>query len=131
MYINSLPPGTLLGLVPGVIYEKYQDMHIEAPVDSHFFRFDGTIFHFDEKVFFPVRPHQSREEMEKIMGEVHNIVKWQIFNVRNAEKGGFERVSGSDINPYAVGHMINHTPLDGITNVSLVDIFIPNKYPIS
>ena len=48
----SLPPGTLLGLVPGVMYNSYKEIQIDD--EDHFFRFDGKIVSFKEKIFYPV-----------------------------------------------------------------------------
>lgn len=55
------------------------------------------------------------------------MTKEQRSNFRDSEKGGFERVFGFEVNPFAVGHLINHTPVDKSTNVVLVDIFIPKR----
>ena len=52
----------------------------------------------------------------------------QRFSYINPEKAGFEQVFGEEINPYAVGHKINHPPPNTGSNVALVDIFIPKRF---
>lgn len=37
-------------------------------------------------------------------------------------------MGGETLNPFAVGHLINHTPRDGTTNVCLIDLFIPKAF---
>lgn len=115
--------------MPGVIYDSYSDLKNQEG-DTHFFRFDGTLFNFDEPIYHPTLIHHSKEEIEDKIQAIHDIAKQSSVAMRKPEKGGFELVNGSEINPYAVGHLINHTPLDHRTNVCLVDVFIQKKLVI-
>jgi hypothetical protein len=118
----------LLGFVPGVIYNNYKDFdEPKATADTHFFRFDGTIFNFEEKLYNPILPGFSKSDYLLKIEKLKEKADSQLLHYRNIEKGGFEQVFGNEINPYAVGHLINHTPHQSETNVCLIDIFIPSR----
>ena len=54
----SIRTGTLLGLVPGVMYNSYSEIK-DIDDESHFFRFDGRIFSFEEKLYYPIKSNWS------------------------------------------------------------------------
>lgn len=94
----------------------------------HFFRFDGPIIDFNQKIYYPPIQGLGFDEYEERIEEIEKLANRSSVSYRNKGKAGYELIKGEDINPYAVGHKINHTPRDKTTNVCLIDIFIPNNF---
>ena len=51
-----------------------------------------------------------------------------IANESEASLNSYFQVGGDLINPYALGHMINHCPPDVVPNVILLDLYIPQFF---
>jgi hypothetical protein len=117
---RRLVPGTLLGLVPGVIYAN-----AEAKVKGKKSTFKKTelpylvrgrqLLDFEDPLFYP--DYAYHKSIEKLL--------------RDNQTKPVE-VQGSWINPYAVGQFINHPPPGHGANVTFVDISVPASfYPTS
>ncbi len=76
--------------------------------ETHFFRFDGFIVNFSEKIYSPIQLGYSKEMYDQKIEKLTEFAEQSRFSYINPKKGGFERVFGEEINPYAVGHLINH-----------------------
>lgn len=112
-------PGTLLGFVPGIIYDQgttkiklkdYNQDKIELPV---LMRYDGFSVGFDDPLYYP--PYN--------MGY---SVKEYLEQFQSAHGSPYE-VDSHQINPYGIGHLINHPPSDRAPNVCFIELEIPKE----
>jgi len=62
-----------LGFVPGVIYDHYQDYSSTSPPDMHFFRYDGAIIDFEEKLYHPYQPGYCIADYQKKILELTEL----------------------------------------------------------
>lgn len=93
MIIISVPPGTLLGLVPGVVYENYKEfdaIHPNSPPDMHFHRFDGTVIGFEDKIYYPHIPGYAMQDYQHKVDNLVELAKHSRHVYRNIENAGFE-----------------------------------------
>lgn len=125
---EPLPPGTLLGFVPGMIFDSYYCFNNQRPPDMHFARLDGSIVDYEERLFYPrLNGFDFSDYMDRI--NQRKDLTWSgKYSYKNKELAGFMEIDFSEVNPYAVGHKINHTPRNKSTNVCLVDLFIPHNF---
>lgn len=117
---NPVPPGKLLGFFPGVIYCK-ETMNkskilnrpmIELP---YLLRWNGNAMFHDEHLFYP--PFKLGYGAEEYLER----------RDRTKKEAPIE-VLPQQVNPYAVGHLINHPPPGVPPNACLIDFEIPESF---
>jgi hypothetical protein len=123
VFINSprpVPPGTLLGFFPGVIYNKdaIHTIKIEARHQTelpYLVRHNGNAVYFNETLLYP--PHKLGFCMEEYLMRINRLKKQSPMEAYPPQ-----------INPYALGHLINHPPPGTAANVCLIDFEIPDSF---
>jgi hypothetical protein len=116
-------PGTLLGLVPGVICDKGVPMPPtpKRSLRPFLLRFDGTWLDYEKELPYPLPPPGTSYE--------DHYNEWAIqCQLRGDSESKYVEVPAKDINPYAVGHYINHPPPDTEANVKLIDFDLPYSF---
>ena len=114
-------PGTLLGLFPGVMCDPFVP-HPQTPKASalrpYLLRYDGWWLDYEKELPYPMPdPGVSFEDhYDEFMLEAE---------LRGVTDASLVEVPPQDINPYAVGHIINHPPPDFPANVKLIDFDLP------
>jgi hypothetical protein len=120
---NIVLPGTLLGLVPGVICDSGIPLPI-APKRSlrpYLLRFDGTWLDYEKEMPYPLPPLGTSYD--------EHYHEWLAqCEMRGEKELKYVEVSAKDVNPYAVGHLINHPPPDTEANVKLIDFDLPYNF---
>jgi len=122
---QKILPGSLLGIVPGVLYSSYEppieDRQREDPrVEKNYLTlYDTTYLKYSDKLPYPIKfgyslteCYENNEKLNALRGENLSIIE----------------VPGEYFNPYAVGHKINHPPPDTSLNTLLLDIVIPYSF---
>jgi hypothetical protein len=113
-------PGTLLGFVPGIIYDQgttkiklngYNQERIELPV---IMRYDGFCIGFDDPLYYPTYNlgYSVKEYLEPF----------------KAAHGKPYEVDSHQVNPYGIGHLINHPPANRAPNVCFLELEIPKQF---
>lgn len=116
-------PGTLLGLFPGVIFDPAMP---EPPTPKNSIRpflkrHDGYWLDYEKELPYPMpAPGHSFEEL---FNRFHHICQ-----SRGITHETFVQVPPEYINPYALGHLINHTPPDTAANCHLIDFDLPYAF---
>ena len=116
-------PGTLLGLVPGVICDKGVPIPPtpKRSLRPFLLRFDGTWLDYEKELPYPLPPPGTSYE--------DHYNEWAIqCQLRGDSESKYVEVPAKDINPYAVGHYINHPPPDTVANVKLIDFDLPYSF---
>ena len=117
-------PGTLLGLFPGVINDS-DSLRPPTPkrgVRPYLERPDGWWIDYETELPYPM-PHLGTT--------YHDFIEH--YSDQHAARGldsnsKMVRVPAEMMNPYAVGHMINHPPPDIAANCKTVDLDIPYTF---
>lgn len=113
-------PGTLIGFVPGIIYDKgttklklneYNQQKMDLPILT---RFDGYSIGFDDPLYYPTYNlgYNVKEYLEQF--ESTNSSPYEVDSHR--------------INPYGIGHLINHPPNNRPPNVCFLELEIPKEF---
>ena len=117
-------PGTLLGLFAGVIC----DPSVPIPptpkrsIRPFLRRYDGFWIDYEKELPYPLpSPGTSFEDH-------FNDFCFQSEKRGEESSAKLTEVSAAMINPYAVGHSINHPPPDQAANVVLVDFDLPYTF---
>ncbi|CAI2367906.1 unnamed protein product [Moneuplotes crassus] len=115
---QSLLPGTLLGFYPGVIRSQFTKLlqHNEESMNFNIKRYDSFWIDSEALLPYPAKQNLSLSELKKSV------------NFLNSAIGGedcIEFVDPEYLNPYAIGHKINHPPPEVAANAELVDFDIP------
>ena len=116
---KPIVPGTLLGFFPGVLYTKEfipkanNDLwKTELP---YLLRYKGdAIFHQESLLYPPYKLGYGIEEYLLRLKNENKTLPWE--------------VPSHYINPYALGHFINHPPPDTAPNACLIDFEIPECF---
>ena len=84
-------------------------------------RYDGFWLDHEQELPYPMpEPGTSYEEFyENFMFQAE---------LRGEDDASFIKVPADDINPYAVGHLINHPPPDIPVNAKLLDFDLPYTF---
>lgn len=117
-------PGTLLGLFPGVMCDPYVTMP-QTPKASalrpFLLRYDGWWLDYEKELPYPMPPpgvsFEDHYEQFKFNAELRGTPDDELI-----------QVPPQDINPYALGHLINHPPPDFLANVKLIDFDLPYNF---
>ncbi len=116
-------PGTLLGLFPGVIV----DGAIPTPATPknsmrpYLKRFDGYWLDYEKELPYPMPPPGSN------FCDVHNEFH-MLCEQRGITHQELVQVPPEYINPFALGHNINHAPPDTPANCHLIDFDLPYTF---
>lgn len=114
-----LLPGTLVGFVPGVIATKSgiaKDTTIpERGELPYILRFDGTAVNYEDSLVYPW--HASG----RTIMETTDLVAKYTSEVPM-------EVPGEAINPFALGHVINHPPSGRPANVCFLEMEVPVSF---
>jgi hypothetical protein len=116
-------PGTLLGIFPGVINSPGTPMPPtpKRGVKPYVQRPDGFWIDYETELPYPLLP-QGTNFTDHI----------EHFHYMDESRGlgnqKMVRASAEAINPFAVGHFINHPPPDVAANVKLVDFDLPYTF---
>jgi hypothetical protein len=116
-------PGTLLGLVPGVICDNGMPPPVtpKRSLRPYILRFDGTWLDYEKELPYPLPPPGTSFE--------EHFHDWQLqCELRGEKELKYLEVPAKDMNPYAVGHLINHPPPDTAANVKLIDFDLPYSF---
>ena len=111
-------------MFPGVICDSMipkPDVPKASCVRPYLLRYDGYWLDHMHELPYPLPPpgtslevhFENFEELRDLMGE------------KNAE---LVMVPAEDMNPFAVGHLINHPPPDVDANVKLIDFDLPYSF---
>ncbi|KAL4441354.1 hypothetical protein ABPG74_013649 [Tetrahymena malaccensis] len=119
--VSVIPTGSFLGFLGGVVYDSLTDYNnsnsSDKLPDTYIHRFDNTVVDFAQKIPYPY-----------IYG---NSIKDYIFLMsqrKESEKVHIKEVPSNFINPFSVGHKINHPPKFSSPNVIFLDIYIPMHF---
>ena len=104
-------PGTLLGLFPGVIFEPWA---AEPPTPKrglrpYLKRHDGYWLDYEKELPYPM-PAPGTNYTD--LWHLHH----ELCEMKGITNKDFVAVPPEYINPYAVGHLINHPPPDTPAN---------------
>ena len=116
-------PGTLLGLFPGVVCDSKMPLPAvpKRSLRPFLLRFDNTWLDYEKELPYPLpSPGTNFED------HWNNWVEQ--CQMRGETELQYVQVPAKDINPYAVGHLINHPPPDTIANVKLLDFDLPYSF---
>ncbi len=112
-------PGTLLGFYPGVIMDKQDPIpKTETDVKGHVVRADGWWI-------------DSETELPNVIGNGESLIEiYEGLGAKMERTGNDsgrlkESIEPEALNPFALGHLINHPPPDTSENVLFVDFDIP------
>ena len=84
-------------------------------------RFDGTWLDYEKELPYPLPPPGTSYE--------DHFTEWSLqCQLRGDSEQKYVEVPAKDINPYAVGHYINHPPPDTEANVKLIDFDLPYSF---
>lgn len=117
--ISQIGMGTLVALFPGALYDSAQMINPTTQDISeereYVQRYDDYAVRFSEKI-----PYHKRDPLTllKVSPKIEES---------NSPSEDWE-VEGSFLNPYAVGHMINHPPPGKRCNVIALDIVVPHLF---
>lgn len=124
VYLESespVPPGTLLGFFPGVVYpksimslkiEKNYLLKAEMPFIQ---RYNGVGVAHEDYLFYP--SYNLGMSVEEYMTSRSRLKYGEPIEIRPEM-----------LNPYALGHMINHPPINTSPNVGFLDLEIPTSF---
>lgn len=118
---RAVPAGTLLGFVPGMLYgmreagKKMEQEWSETGELPFILAFNGDLICYKDKVTYP--PFNFGYSYTEWVREVSNTGADDPFEVYPYM-----------LNPYAVGHMINHPPAGSLANVCFLDIPVPQNF---
>ncbi|OMJ80535.1 hypothetical protein SteCoe_19176 [Stentor coeruleus] len=117
---NPIYPGTLLGFFPGVIYNKdtinkSKILNRSMTELPYLLRWNGNAVFHDEHLFYP--PFKLGYGAEEYIE----------MREKNKKEMPIE-VLPQQINPYALGHLINHPPPGVPPNACLIDFEIPESF---
>ena len=109
-------PGTLVGFVPGVIATK-QGVSKETIIPErgelpYILRYDGTAVNYEDSLIYPW--HSSG----RTIMETSDMISKYPSEVPI-------EVPGEAINPFALGHYINHPPFGQPANVCFLEMEVP------
>lgn len=111
-----IPAGTLLGFFPGVYHTKESlassDVKINPQTElPYLLRWNGDAIFHDSHLFFP--PFKFGFSCEEYIERLERLKKPMPIEVQPTQ-----------INPYALGHLINHPPPQTPPNVCFIDFEI-------
>ena len=116
-----LLPGTVVGFVPGVIATKSGSVKPdlkqvpERGELPYVLRFDDTSINFEDNIMYPWNATgKTVLEVLELMSNYNNAVPIE--------------VPGDAINPFAVGHHINHPPEGRPANVCFLETEVPAAF---
>jgi hypothetical protein len=116
-------PGTLLGVFPGVIFDPAIP---PPPTPKHSLRpylqrFDGYWLDYEKELPYPMpAPGANFEDL---------FFQWhEICEQRGITHKHFVQVAPEMLNPYALGHFINHAPPSSQANCHLIDFDLPYTF---
>mmetsp|Transcript_15581 Transcript_15581/g.28318 ORF Transcript_15581/g.28318 Transcript_15581/m.28318 type:complete len:303 (+) Transcript_15581:1150-2058(+) len=114
---KDITPGTIIGLVPGIIYAKSEAERKAPKIFTHntelpYLNSGNYQLNFEDPLFFP--DYHFGKSIEKSLRD------------DNAEKP--VEIPGHWVNPYAVGQFVNHPPQGSCPNVAFVDIQVPASF---
>jgi hypothetical protein len=118
-------PGTLLGLFPGVICDPNVPLPPtpkRAGLRPYLKRYDGFWLDYEKELPYPMPPPGSN-----FLDYFENFLM-QMEKRGNDTNMKIVQVEPEKINPYALGHFINHPPPDTSANVSLIDFDLPYTF---
>lgn len=112
---KEMPPGTLVGLVPGVLYSESEALKKSTKAYSHktelpYLIRNGCLLNFEDPLFYPDYHFGRSVEL----------------TLKDPTKS-FE-VPPHWVNPYALGQFINHPPAGTPANVCFVDFEVPATF---
>lgn len=110
-------PGSLVGLVPGVLYsnneaQKKSMRPFRHKTELPYLLRGNFLLNFEDPLFYP--DYYFGRSLENSLKDNNSVKKLE--------------VPGHWINPYAVGHFINHPPSGIAANVTFVDIDVPASF---
>ncbi|CAG9326858.1 unnamed protein product [Blepharisma stoltei] len=118
---KPIPPGTLLGFFPGIVYpsstmevkiSRSKILKAEFPFIQ---RYNGTgIFH-DDPLLYPA--YYLGYTVEEYLHSRARLKNFPQIEIRP-----------DMLNPYALGHMINHPPPNTSPNVGFIDLEVPYAF---
>jgi hypothetical protein len=114
-------PGTLLGLFPGVINDRIipRPPTPKRGLRPYLLREDGVWIDYESEIPYPIYyfGENINEYIEniQIQIELRGMKYDSILTKIRAEK----------LNPYALGHIVNHPPPDTPANIKLIDFDMP------
>lgn len=119
-------PGTLLGIFPGVINPPATVMPPtpKRGVRPYIRRPDGFWIDYETELPYPMPP-QGSNYLDYIE-QVSFVNELQGIKAESAERP--IRATPEMINPFALGHIVNHPPPDIAANVKLVDFDLPYTF---
>ena len=110
-------PGTLLGFYPGVIMNKMDEKRFhETDIKPFMVRDDGYWVNHEYGI-----PNTDKRFSVEHFSEVESFKK-MIKAKSEREENPIDPIA---INPYAIGHLLNHPPPDVSENIVFVDFDIP------
>ena len=115
-----------MGLFPGVMCDPavFKPLTPKASaLRPYLLRYDGWWLDYEKELPYPMpEPGISFED--------HYTSFKEMAEFRGEPEKELVEVPPEDINPYAVGHIINHPPPDFSANVKLIDFDLPfNFFP--
>mmetsp|Transcript_9820 Transcript_9820/g.14643 ORF Transcript_9820/g.14643 Transcript_9820/m.14643 type:complete len:437 (-) Transcript_9820:29-1339(-) len=119
--LKPVSPGTMLGFFPGTIYDsrnlnlKAQKVVASKTELPYLRRFNGNAVYYDDPLVYPCYK----------LG--YSLEDYLIKLERSGRSKPIE-VDSEKINPYALGHKINHTPPGTAPNVCLLDLEVDKDF---
>lgn len=112
-------PGSLVGFVPGVIATKSgigkEEIVPEKGELPYILRYDGTAINYEDSLVYPWHAYgHSVLEISDLLQKYPNEVPIH--------------VPGDAINPFALGHFINHPPFGRPPNVCFLEMELPFSF---
>ena len=117
-------PGTLLGLFAGVVCDPVvpePSIPEHSAMRPYLKRYDGYWIDYEKELPYPMPSPGTNFE------DFVNDFELQA-QLRGLNEARLTQVPCDMINPYAVGHKINHPPPDTPTNVKLIDFDLPYSF---
>jgi len=113
----------LLGLFAGVICDPIIPVPPtpERSLRPYLQRYDGYWIDYEKEIPYPLPPPGSSYQEHYESFEFHS-------ELRGDSDAQLTEVPASMINPYAVGHLVNHPPPDTPPNILLVDFDLPYTF---